>query len=266
MRFWLSCNGVLLALVGADDFRPGFVRFAQREIVQRPVSVQHDAVVGTAFVIQFSLVGQQRAGFLAEPNLGLLRVVIHLLLRGVERLVAVLVLAVGAQRSALLQAPDDGVLVVGIFVGRLGGLGHGVGQIAALPVLDDLVLLLISFAAGRQQTGHRREQKRLKAAIIDRIFSGVFNGKFSYGCAGLRRIAPLSMPVSSRISAVEVFGIDLRDFDIADFHLFAAQRFLRVRVNQFLAKRIHIERVAHGHAAAFAAVNGDFLVAPDREL
>src|ERR1039458_1981601 len=60
--------------------------------------------------------------------------------------------------------------------------------------------------------------------------------------------------------------VDLGDFHPAHLCLFPAQRFLRVRVNQFLAQRKNVERVAHGHAAAFAAVDGDFLVALEQHL
>ena len=58
-----------------------------------------------------------------------------------------------------------GVLVAGIFIGDFGGLGDGIGQIAALPVLDDVVLLLVGLAAGCQQTGHRRQQQRLDTGL-----------------------------------------------------------------------------------------------------
>ena len=64
-----------------------------------------------------------------------------------------------AQRRALFQTPDDGVLGAGSFVGHLGGFSHGVRQIAVLPVLYDAILLLISLAARRQQASHRRQQQ-----------------------------------------------------------------------------------------------------------
>jgi hypothetical protein len=126
--FLFVLHGVLLALVGADEFHARLVGFAQLKIIQRLVGVQHDAVVGAAFVIQIGLVGQQRAGFLAEPDLGLVRVVIHFFLRLIKRLVAGLVLAVAAQHRTLFQTPDDGVFVVGIFFGHQVGFRGGVRQ------------------------------------------------------------------------------------------------------------------------------------------
>src|SRR5712671_6369229 len=71
----VGLDRVLLALISADEFRTGLVGFTQIKVIQRPVSVQHDAVVGTAFVIQFRLVGQQRARFLPDPDLGFLLVI-----------------------------------------------------------------------------------------------------------------------------------------------------------------------------------------------
>jgi hypothetical protein len=53
-------------------------------------------------------------------------------------------LAVAAQHRALFQPPDDGVFVVGVLVGHLGGFGGCARQIALMPILNDAILLFVS--------------------------------------------------------------------------------------------------------------------------
>src|ERR1017187_4239991 len=109
-------DGVLLALIGADKFHARLVGFAQLEIIQCFVRVQHDAVVGAAGVGQVGLVGKQRAGLVADFYPGFLRVLVNAILRLIKRLVTGFVLAIAAQHVALFQPPDHGVLVIGILV------------------------------------------------------------------------------------------------------------------------------------------------------
>jgi hypothetical protein len=159
---FIGLHGVLLALIGADDFRPGLVGLAQREIIQRLVGVQHDAVVGTALIIQLGLVGKQRSGLLPHPDLGLLGIIVNFRLRLVKRVVAVGILAGGAQHRPLLQPPDDGIFVVGILIRLDLGLGDGIGQIALLPIQNDLVFLFVGPAPRGQQASHPDQQNRRK--------------------------------------------------------------------------------------------------------
>jgi hypothetical protein len=99
------------------------------------------------------LIGHQCAGFLSDPDLGFLSILVNLCLRLVKGFVAFLVFPGTAQYRTLFQAPDDGVLVIGILVGHFGGFDDGIGQIALMPVLNDAVLFLVSFTAGSQQAG-----------------------------------------------------------------------------------------------------------------